>query len=155
MLGRQIFDPFHTESEEHSRITGMGLLDMETWFAHDKTQTQTKGRFSSVGGMLSGLNGMEYEGYEIHQGTTESTQSVLVGNGNVYGTYIHGIFDSRGITDVILQAISQKKGIPFSGQSFPNIREYKKKQYDLLADVVRSEINMELIYRILNREEMI
>ena len=38
----------------------------------------------------------------------------LAGNGNVYGSYVHGIFDAPGIADEILKAICARRGVAFS-----------------------------------------
>ena len=77
---------------------------------------------------------------------------VLIGNGTVYGSYVHGIFDAPDVADKILQAICNQKGIDFNALGTFDMREYKEQQYDKLADAVRSGLNMELVYQILNRE---
>ena len=75
-----------------------------------------------------------------------------MGDGNVYGSYIHGIFDAPGIADTILKAVCEKKGIDFNALETFDVWEYKERQYDLLADAVRSGLDMDYVYRILNRE---
>ena len=97
------------------------------------------------------LNGIEYEGYEIHMGQTTQT-SVVMENENVYGTYIHGLFDTNEISNTILKAICNKKGVEFESLNSFDLSEYKNRQYDKLADVVREGLNIELIYRIVNKE---
>ncbi len=152
MLGQKIFDPEQVEASGSYEISGMGLLDTETFFCCDKVQKQTKGRFHSVSGIFSELNGIEYEGYEIHMGRNEEELPVLTGKGNVYGSYIHGIFDAPKISDVILKAICEQKDIEFTEVTTFDVHEYKERQYDLLADAVRAGMDMELVYRILNGE---
>ena len=152
MLGRTVSDPDQVEAAGVTEIAGMGLLDMDTVFAGEKVQTQTRGTFEGVKGLLSVLNGMDYEGYEIHMGRSQEALPPLMGDGNVYGSYIHGIFDAPGIADTILKAICEKKGIDFDALETFDVREYKERQYDLLADAVRSGLDMEYVYRILNRE---
>ena len=152
MLGRTVSDPDQVEAAGVTEIAGMGLLDMDTVFAGEKVQTQTRGTFSGVQGLLSGLNGLEYEGYEIHMGRSQEKLPPLQGSNNVYGSYIHGIFDAPGISDAILKAICEKKGIDFDALETFDVREYKERQYDLLADAVRSGLDMDYVYRILNRE---
>lgn len=152
MLGSKISDPLSVESEKTAEIEGIGLLDMETVFSVEKVQKQTKGKFSDITGILSVLNGLDYEGYEIHMG--RSTNSLpIMGNNNIYGSYIHGIFDACGITDKILNAICDKKGVAFKDITSFNKSEYKNKQYDLLAAAIREGIDMGMVYRILNKEE--
>lgn len=152
MLGRTVSDPEQVEAAGTTEILGMGLLEMDTIFLGEKVQTQTTGVFSGISGMLSDLNGMAYSGYEIHMGRSEEEMPALTGADNVYGSYVHGIFDASGISDTILKAICVKKGIDFDALETFDISEYKERQYDLLADAVRSGLDMEFIYRILNRE---
>ena len=152
MLGRTVSDPEQVEAAGTTEILGMGLLEMDTIFLGEKVQTQTTGVFSGISGMLSDLNGMTYSGYEIHMGRSEEEMPALTGADNVYGSYVHGIFDASGISDTILKAICVKKGIDFDALETFDISEYKERQYDLLADSVRSGLDMEFIYRILNRE---
>lgn len=152
MLGRTVSDPEQVETAGTTEILGMGLLEMDTIFLGEKVQTQTTGVFSGISGMLSDLNGMAYSGYEIHMGRSEEEMPALTGADNVYGSYVHGIFDASGISDTILKAICVKKGIDFDALETFNISEYKERQYALLADAVRSGLDMEFIYRILNRE---
>lgn len=152
MMGRKISDPYQVESAGITEISAMSLLETETVFYNEKVQTQTKGIFQSVFGILSELNGKEYEGYEIHMGRSEEKLPALMGKDNVYGSYIHGIFDAPQISDIILKAICREKGIDFKELQSFDIYEYKQRQYDMLADTVRSGLDMDFVYRILNRE---
>ena len=152
MLGRTVSDPEQVEAAGTTEILGMGLLEMDTIFLGEKVQAQTAGVFVGISGMLSELNGMSYSGYEIHMGRSEKEMPALTGTGNVYGSYIHGVFDAPGISDAILKAICAQKGIDFDALETFDVVEYKERQYDLLADAVRSGLDMEFIYRILNRE---
>ena len=152
MLGRRIADPEQVESAGITEIHGLRLLEMDTVFHGEKVQTQTKGVFAAVPGMLSGLNGQAYEGYEIHMGRSSEKMPALVGAGNVYGSYIHGIFDAPGISDTILKVLCAQKGVDFSALETQDIRKYKERQYDLLAETVRRGLDMDFVYRVLNRE---
>ena len=151
MLGKLISDPLMTEATDSAEIAGLCLLDTETMFSDEKVQKQTKGVFCGIRGILSVLNGMKYEGYEIHMGRSSKVLPVI-GNNNVYGSYIHGIFDSAGISDAILKAVCNKKGVDFENISSFDKADYKNRQYDKLADIVREGLDMERVYRILNRE---
>jgi adenosylcobyric acid synthase len=102
--------------------------------------------------MLASLNGIHYEGYEIHMGRSEESLNPVTGNGNVYGSYIHGIFDAPGVADTVLKALCQQKGIDFDALGTFDMKAYKEQQYDKLADAVREGLDMELVYKILNRE---
>lgn len=152
MLGRKISDPGQVEAAGITDIPGMGLLEMDTIFLGEKVQTQTTGVFASISGILSGLNGKSYSGYEIHIGRSEEAMPALAGIGNVYGSYIHGVFDAPDISDTILKAICNQKGLDSDALETFNIDEYKERQYDLLADAVQNGLDMDFVYRILNRE---
>ena len=159
MLGNTISDPLHTEVADGmpDQLPGMGLLDVETVFSPDKHQTEVRGTLSGIEGMLLGLNGLEYEGYEIHMGqsfpASQSGQTIsakpILSRKNVYGTYIHGIFDAPGIVKEILEAICASKGKTLDIAEFKDIKAYRESQYNILADAVRSSLDMEYIYSIL------
>ena len=51
-----------------------------------------------------------------------------------------------------LKTICDKKGIDFGNLDSFDFTDYKNRQYDALADIIREGLDMELIYRILNRE---
>lgn len=152
MLGRTVADPEQVEAAGIAEISGLGLLDMDTVFRGEKVQMQTQGVFTSVSGMLSELNGVCYTGYEIHMGRSEEKMPPLAGNRNVYGSYVHGIFDAPGIADTILEVICKQKSIDFSQLGTFDMQEYKERQYDILANAVRIGLDMNYIYKILNRE---
>ncbi len=152
MLGRFVRDPEGVEAAGVKEIAGMGLLPMDTVFLGEKVQTQKTGVFGPVAGPLSGLSGKAYEGYEIHMGRGEEGLPPIQNRGNVYGSYLHGIFDGPGIADAVLEGLCAKKGIsPSILQSF-DPESYKQRQYDLLAEGVRRGLNMDYIYKIINRE---
>ena len=152
MLGRCVSDPQGVEAAGVTEIRGLGLLPMDTVFRGAKVQTQTAGVFSGVEGRLACLNGLRYEGYEIHMGRSEEKMPPLISSGSVYGSYVHGIFDAPGIADAILTALCRKRGIDPAALGSFDLREYKNRQYDLLADTVRTGLDMDFVYRVLRRE---
>ncbi len=149
MLGRTISDPEHVETAAAESIDGMGLLGFDTVFEGEKVQRQTSGTLPQVDGIFSALGGLEYTGYEIHMG--RGGGGVLENSGCVYGSYIHGIFDSDRITDAILAALCKKKGVDFASLGSYDAEGYRERQYDLLADAVRAGLDMDFVYRVLNR----
>ncbi len=153
MLGKKISDPDQVEGALLKEISGIGFLDMETIFHGEKVQTQTNGVFSDVSGLFAPLNGLRYEGYEIHMGRSGQALPPLFSNGNVYGSYIHGIFDAPGVADTILRVLCRKKGIAEQALNTFDLADYREQQYDKLADAVRKGLDMDLVYRILNREQ--
>ena len=152
MLGRTVSDPEQVEAAGISEISGMNLLDMDTLFRGEKVQTQTEGIFENIPGLFSCLNGLAYQGYEIHMGRSMERRSAVTCKGNVYGSYIHGIFDAPGVAEAILGALCRKKGLDPARLGSFDPKAYKEAQYDKLADAVRSGLDMELVYRVLNRE---
>lgn len=152
MLGRTVSDPEQVEAAGVTQIAGLGLLPMDTVFHGEKVQTQVSGVFQGIGGILHELNGVAYTGYEIHMGQSQEQLPPVVGCDRVYGSYIHGIFDAPGVTDCILKAVCRQRGIDFDALGTFDVTAYKERQYDLLADAVREGLDMELIYRIVNRQ---
>ena len=152
MLGKRVADPQGVEAAGVTEVAGMGLLDTETVFYGEKVQTQTKGVLSGISGIFRGLNGLEYEGYEIHMGRGGEKGAPVVDKGTVYGSYVHGIFDKGGICDEVLRALCDRRGVDFAALGSFDANEYKERQYDLLADGVRSGLNMDFVYKVLNRE---
>ncbi len=146
MLGKKISDPLNTEGG--GEIAGMGLLDIETVFAETKTRIQTEGSFSGLTGQFADLNGLYYRGYEIHMGQSGESAAVLQKD-NVYGSYIHGLFDENGIAQTIVRALYARRGLTFDENAVFDVHAYRESQYDILADAVRGSLDMDLIYRIL------
>ena len=156
MLGKTISDPL--SSECGGEISGMGLLDMETVFHGEKCQRQSEGIVTAEGSILSEANGAAVCGYEIHMGETASNEMpfIRLADGssagsfrdNIFGTYLHGIFDEAGLSSAVIKLLFIKKGLPF--ECAVSRREYKESQYDLLADSVRNAVDMQKIYDILS-----
>ena len=145
MLGKSISDPFNTEGG--GEIAGMGLLDIRTMFSQEKTRTQVEGSFAGITGLLAGLGGKKYRGYEIHMGQSGNHQSVLQ-KGDVYGSYIHGLFDEAGIAETIVKVLYEKRNLVFDEKAVFDPHAYREEQYDKLADAVRKSLDMKLIYSI-------
>ncbi len=159
ILGQRISDPEHAEAG--GEILGMGLLDTETVFRKEKTRTRITGTINSVKGFFACLSGAEFGGYEIHMGETcglgeAKTAFATLSDGradgayqgNVYGSYVHGLFDSKDVAERMVRALYEVKGLAYQGTGSDR-KAYKEAQYDLLADAVRKNVDMELIYKIL------
>ena len=146
MLGKSISDPL--KAEGGGNIAGMGLLDIETVFEKEKTRTQVEGALSDITGMFSALDGKRYRGYEIHMGQSGSHDAILQ-KGNVYGSYIHGLFDESDIAKTIVAALYKNQGLLFDENAEFDPHAYREEQYDKLAGAVRSALDMKLIYSIL------
>ena len=146
MLGLTLKDPYGVE--HGGEISGLGLLEADTVFEKDKVRTRITGKLEEVDGIFHKLSGAEYEGYEIHMGTTTNNKNI-VNKGNVYGSYIHGIFDRDVIAKTIVEALLEKKGLNSESIEAFDIKSYKESQYDILADEMRKALDMEYIYDIL------
>lgn len=159
MLGERISDPSGVESG--GEIRGLGLLPMETVFEQEKTRTRISGTFLETSGTLRALSGQPFEGYEIHMGTSTWKEGAApliqvdekaagTCHGNIYGSYVHGIFDCSEAAGALVQAVGNAKGISTEDMKSVDFQAFKETQYDLLADGLRKSMDMEKIYQILN-----
>ena len=153
MLGEDISDP--ENSEGGGSIRGMGLLKAKTVFSCEKTRSRTSGKFSDITGVFSALSGLPFSGYEIHMGETQTAEQRLLtcggaiseNVGNVCGCYIHGIFDSDEVSAAIVRMLCDRRGVKFS-EAAESRDEFKRRQFDILADAARENLDIELICRI-------
>lgn len=164
MLCKTLIDPFGVE--EGGEMKGLGLINAETIFEKEKIRTRVMGEFKEVKGVFSGLNGKAFEGYEIHMGQTRKIMSgenisilkTIDGlikedglcNGSVYGSYVHGIFDSEEVLKELAKTILCNKGLSFDEKEITDLETFKQKEYDKLANQLRESLDMDLIYKILN-----
>jgi adenosylcobyric acid synthase len=155
ILGKTVADPYGIEGEPGALLHGLGLLDLVTELAADKTLTRREG--------VHLPSGQPVHGYEIHHGQSSSgdssasksllsfTDGASCGagdrTGRIWGSYLHGIFDSDPFRRWFINTLRERKGLPpFTGKSA---------QYDLepaldrLAAVLRQEIDMDAVYNLL------
>lgn len=163
MLGMEVRDPEGVEAGSGKTVRGMELLPARTVFEPEKHRTQITGHFARVEGVFAELSEAPFRGYEIHMGRTEAIEGEKAllhlenGNadgmqhGNVYGCYIHGIFDQAEVTTAILRAILKKKGLDPDHVKVVDRKQYKEEQYDKLADIIRENLDMKMIYEIIER----
>ena len=132
-----------------------------------------QGHFGQLSSVFAPLSGAEIEGYEIHMGRTKSREKeqplCLLNAGesangreargipcgwnrkNLYGSYVHGVFDAPGICETIATALAARKGITLEMAGQLDYRAYKEEQYDRLASIVRENLNMEAVYKIIEK----
>ena len=67
---------------------------------------------------------------------------------NVLATYIHGCFDD-GLDDKLIDMLFRLKGLDRETADKKSFYEYRQEQYDILADVVRDSLDMDMIYKVL------
>ena len=168
MLGEMICDPEHTESE-NDQVAGLGLLGMRTVFAREKLTSQVKAVCRDLLFLNQRISADNLQGYEIHMGHTEFTRqgdshpfviterrNIECENvegtsncANVFGTYIHGIFDNDSFRRSVLNAVRMSKGLnPL--EAVRNVAAEKQQAYEHLADVVEQALDMEKLYAIMD-----
>ncbi|HNW03870.1 MAG TPA: cobyric acid synthase [Oscillospiraceae bacterium] len=160
MLGRRLSDPLGVEAGGEAE--GLCLLPCDTVFASGKTRTRTAGTVAHAEGVFSALQGAAFDGYEIHMGKTSHEHRAFalldgdrpdgLSHGNVFGTYVHGLFDRAEFASRFVDCLLAAKGLPPAAPA-EDWDEYKEKQYDLLASGVRAALDMDKIYQILEKTD--
>lgn len=163
LLGKELHDP---DGVEHGGdMRGLGLLDTSTTFQGDKRRTRIHGKISPEHNLYH-LKDLDIEGYEIHMGKTENlgeavpvikledgtTDGYMTKDGRIWGSYLHGIFDNEQLVFGLVDEIMREKGIDPEDNHL-SIAEYKEQQYDKLADLIRSSLDMNQIYDTLFQRE--
>ena len=72
--------------------------------------------------------------------------------GDAYGTYMHGVLDTPEVLEPLIRALLARKGISVSDITGIYPVQYKEEQYNKLADMVRSALDMDRIYQILEAD---
>jgi adenosylcobyric acid synthase len=160
MLGERIRDRAGVESKKRE-TEGLGLLSITTDLEEEKVLCQVRAREIETG--------LDVTGYEIHHGKTtllggcrslfkiverkaqalgdEERDGTISEDSRIWGTYIHGLFDEDLFRRSFLNRIRARKNRPaLRGRlSFDVEREFDK-----LAKLLRDNIDMKLLYKILN-----
>lgn len=159
MLGKKIKDPEYLESRERE-TDGLGLFDFETTLIPEKLTRQIQ--LETVKSRVF-PEGLQCEGYEIHMGRTtfRTTYPALFSASNsddpmnfgiinqagtVFGTYLHGFLDNDLFRENILRYIRKEKGLPEPQNKF-GYAQFRTRELNKLADLVKTSINMEAIER--------
>ena len=171
MLGEVIRDPQHTESQ-NDEVAGLGLLGMETVFASEKLTSQVVAQCQDLHFMGQSISADNLQGYEIHMGHTAFTreadnhpftvcqrrgkacasqEGTANAAGNVFGTYIHGVFDNDVFRRSVLNALRHSKGLEALANT-RNVMAEKQQAYEHLADVVENALDMEKLYQIMGEK---
>ena len=153
MLGRAILDPLGLESAASS-VPGLGLMDLESTFAADKTLVSVR-RAATPLPVMTG-------GYEIHHGQTRHGPSALplfvregegapeervcgYVSGRRWATYLHGLFDDDAFRRAWLDHVRRDAGLEPQGRQL--VRCDLEASLDRLADVVRQNVDLKAIYQ--------
>ncbi|MFA5144556.1 MAG: cobyric acid synthase [Candidatus Omnitrophota bacterium] len=162
ILGQRIRDQHKTESRK-KEIAGLGLLPIVTNFKEEKILSQVRARDIN--------SGLEVSGYEIHHGRTQilkgcrpvfqiikrqgkkinNFDGASVESGRIWGTYIHGVFDEDGFRGDFLSRLRLEKGWP---RRIKTAKFDVDKEFDKLARLVRDNIDMGLLYKIVSRQPL-
>ncbi len=141
MLGTAIHDPDGIEGRAGS-TPGLGLLDLETTLETDKCLRRVRGRLA--------LDDAPVHGYEIHMGRSHGpalerpavvldkrTDGALGADGQILGTYLHGLFESPPALAALLAWAGLKDPEPID---YDALRE---REIDRLADCFAEHVRME------------
>ncbi len=165
MLGERIEDPLGVESDR-KEVSGLGLLPLVTTFAAEKVTQQATAscvnqKFLDQSISLEGL-----VGYEIHMGETKISEEItnafyivrqngqsepdgaISADGTVMGTYLHGVFDHDNYRNKIIKSLRRKKGMLKKDEKENNFVTKKQQNYDKLANMVRSNLDIKAILKI-------
>ncbi|MFT5660745.1 MAG: adenosylcobyric acid synthase [Sulfurimonas sp.] len=129
MMYESILDPKQIESE-NKIVKGFGIFSGGVSFKKKKIVKKKKYK----------LFGVKLQGYEIHNGVT---QKIAQRKKNVYGTFVHGIFDS----DALRYKIFSKVNKYYKGYNF---KKYKKKSIHEFAQHIEQHVDIERIVQELN-----
>ena len=86
---------------------------------------------------------------EIWSGCTDG---VMNPRGNVMGTYLHGLFDDGQLFAAIASQIRTLRGESAKPIAPLSFEEFREKEFDRIAAIVRSSVDMDAIYRIIRGE---
>ena len=138
---------------------------MDVTFVPEKRTAQTTGTIQCGSGWIAALNGMLLDGYEIHSGHNifgsdcvpwlmADGQVIGVCNqeGNIIGTYLHGLFDDGQFFAAFAAHIHEVKGIPVGHTQAQTLEEFREKEFDRIADIVRASVDIATVYRIIRGE---
>ena len=145
MLGNNIDDPDGIEDIAGS-CSGLGLFDINTTLAPHKQLKQVKGTI-----YLPNNSSAACCGYEIHCGITDSDETTpfvklndgrqdgaISHDGQIAGTYLHGLFDHTEATNVILNWAG------LNSNNAINLNQLREQQLDRLADCMEQHLSEEL-----------
>ena len=152
MLGHTLADPLGLEGTAGSLDRGLGILDMVTELAADKTLVRRSG--------IHLPSGCPVHGYEIHHGVSRGRGGELIRfsdgatcgleerGGLVWGSYLHGIFDADTFRRWFIDRLRQRKGLEkYRGRGAVYDLE---PALDRLADVLRHSLDMDAIRHLLH-----
>ena len=150
MLGRTLDDTLGSESGQPQTLRGLALLPTDTVFTAEKHRAQVTATAAAP------FAGASLTGYEIHTGRTAVQGSAFCTQtdgtpegcvqGAVFGTYLHGLFDSGELTEKLAAYLCRQKGLCPEAAAPISMERYRAQQFDLLADSVRAALDLPAVY---------
>ncbi len=158
MLGTAIHDPDGVESSV-SEAQGLNLLPSETHLRSEKETHQAQAYLGEAGLLVAPDCDGVISGYEIHMGETtlgtgvrpfsriilRGTASVSVadgavsGDGRVFGTYLHGLFENDQFRDSYLDRVRLEKGLPLQQGE---VKQPQHDPFDQLAEQLEKHLDL-------------
>jgi adenosylcobyric acid synthase len=146
MLGRRIVDPQGIEGPP-GEAAGLGLLDLETTLAGEKTLIEVHG--------LEIASGEEVRGYEMHVGRTDGPalarpmldlggrpEGAVSSDGRIMGCYLHGLFAADRFRHAFLARLRDRRP---SGLAYE--REIEA-TLDALAEHLEASVDLDGLLRL-------
>ena len=141
--------------EQGGTLSCLGLLPCDTVFEPEKVRTRVTASVET--GLFAGVT---LDCYEIHMGRTERTGGRPFARlpdgredgavaGNVFGTYLHGLFDTGGLTDALAAWLLARKGLRAEALPSESQADYQERQFELLASEVRRALDLDALYRVM------
>lgn len=157
MLGQEVTDPHGVEGEQTTEC-GLGFLPLYTELVREKTTRRVKVRW------WIGPTGGIFSGYEIHMGHTRIRAGIEPrffvsppeGRGwkpdgavnheeRIWGTYVHGLFESGSFLQTWLASIGAKKDVKVE-VAWQEWQQERDSQLNNLAKALEEHIDMARIY---------
>ena len=168
MLGETLRDPMHTESRI-PEMAGLGLLNFDVCFNAEKRTVQAHGAIQCESGWLHDHNDLMLDGYEIHSGENSfgpgcvpflylngraEPDGVTNAQGNVLGSYLHGIFDTGAFWRAVVNHLRAEKGLDANTGDVLTMEQFRDREFDRMAAIVRQNLDMDAVYKIIRGEDV-
>jgi adenosylcobyric acid synthase len=157
MLGEKVADPQGIEGPA-TTISGLGLLPIQTVMYSQKV-TQQRTTQSRPLPPIFGADTLwgEFQGYEIHQGVSELSESgatavdflftdtelgIASRNVRVMGTYLHDLFSNGAWRRMWLNQLRVRKGLPPLNTDIPNYDVQRNQQLDRITDAIAPHLDL-------------
>jgi adenosylcobyric acid synthase len=149
MLGRLVADPDGVEGG--GAAEGLGCLPVETVLARGKVTRRVRARLAGAP--------ERFEAYELHMGRTRAVgpvapfavvdgadgarpEGAATADGRVWGTYLHGLFDSAAVRRALLAGLDAPASTSPVAIDYRALRE---REYVRLAAHVREHVDLSAV----------